>query len=69
MPDRGDGALAGTGNSSIRPCHITQPGEGRWFVVGYVDAQNGFGALIRSYYACRASRGSGNIQVENVEIE
>lgn len=39
--------FSGTEDTTITPL-----GNGRWKAVGYVDAQNGFGALIRNDYSC-----------------
>ena len=32
--------------------HVTDLGEHRYKVVSYVDSQNGFGAMIRTYFSC-----------------
>ena len=38
---------------------ITYKGNNSWTIVGYVDAQNGFGAMIRSCLACTVSSKAG----------
>ena len=38
---------------------ITYKGNNSWTIVGYVDAQNGFGAMIRSRWACTVSSKAG----------
>lgn len=38
---------------SIRKIRITGPEDGSWQVLGYVDSQNGFGAMVRTQYLCK----------------
>lgn len=38
---------------------ITRRDNGAWLISGYVDAQNSFGALIRTRYICSVKEGSG----------
>lgn len=38
-----------TSDSGVRSVHA---GDGRYLVDGYVDAQNGFGAMLRTTWAC-----------------
>lgn len=42
---------------------------GRWTVGGQVDAQNSFGAMIRSYYVCEAVQVGTGWRVERLEVE
>lgn len=47
---------------------ITHTGK-NWFVSSYVDAQNGFGAQIRSEWTCTATHtGSNNFRINSVNI-
>lgn len=46
-----------------------QTAPGRWTVGGQVDAQNSFGAMIRSYYICEAVQVGTGWRVERVEVE
>lgn len=39
------------GDQRARHC-VTEVSEGRYRVVGWVDAQNGFGATVRMYFVC-----------------
>lgn len=40
----------------------------RWSVSGYVDAQNGFGAMIRSHYTCVIRYDGRRVTAESLEI-
>ncbi len=41
--------------ASRRDLEITGSGNGPWTVIGYVDSQNSFGAMLRSNYKCTVS--------------
>lgn len=50
--------------------NITRPDEKTWRVFGWVDAQNGFGAMIRNHYTCTITYlGNGKIRVDSINIE
>lgn len=45
----------------------TDDGEGNWTVRGRVDAQNSFGAMLRTYYTCTVEyRDKDDVQVVDV---
>ena len=53
-----------------REQEVYKMGESKWGVVGAVDAQNSFGAIVRSEFACQLSRGeSGQWTFQKVLIE
>jgi hypothetical protein len=44
-------------------------GEGRYVVTAYVDAQNGFGAMIRTPFTCTARVDDAGWTLEAVRVE
>lgn len=49
---------------------ITKIGTNKWHVVAWVDAQNGFGAMIRNHYSCDMTyKGNDTWGCENLVIE
>jgi len=50
----------------VRIGHIAS--TDRWSVIGYVDAQNGFGAMIRQDFACQVSSSAGNVTLHVLKI-
>ena len=46
-----------------------QTSPGRWTVGGQVDAQNSFGAMIRSHFICEAVESGTGWRVERLEVE
>lgn len=51
-----------------RELHITGSGTGPWTVVGYVDAQNSFGAKIRSTFTCTVHYQGDMAYLDSVQI-
>lgn len=47
---------------------IVSHDERTWTVTGYVDAQNGFGALLRMEWECEGERTGGEWHVIDVEV-
>jgi len=46
---------------------VTQYGNGEWGVSMYVDAENSFGAMIRSDFECRLRKEGENWRLINIE--
>lgn len=51
------------------PSFVTPLGNNRYQVVSYVDAQNSFGAKIRTNFSCIVREGSGTWHLENMRID
>jgi hypothetical protein len=51
-----------------RELAISGQGAGPWTVVGWVDAQNAFGAKIRSSYVCEVQFSGGTVKLLNLSI-
>lgn len=49
--------LKSPGSAQFGPVKVEMTGNGTKLVTGWVDAENGFGALIRSDFYCEASNG------------
>jgi predicted RNA-binding Zn-ribbon protein involved in translation (DUF1610 family) len=47
---------------------ILQKGNGFWTVVGYVDSQNSFGAMIRSRFICSVHYDKKNVFLDSIQI-
>ncbi len=43
--------------------------DGSWRVVSYVDAENSFGAMIRTGYTCTARKVSGGWRVDSLDVD
>lgn len=54
---------AGTTADAVRSL-----GEGRYKVIGYVDAQNAFGAMIRNVYECDVTVEGGRTNVTDLKM-
>ncbi len=48
---------------------VAELGGGRWQVRGYVDAQNGFGAQIRSNFVCTVVDGGESWTLEKMVMD
>ncbi len=49
--------LKSPGSAQFGPVTVEMTGDGTKLVTGWVDAENGFGALIRTDYYCESSGG------------
>lgn len=47
---------------------VSQTGPTSWKVIGVVDAQNGFGAMLRQRYVCTAERAPDRWVVNGVDF-
>lgn len=47
---------------------ITRLASGRWLVVGFVDAQNGFGAMLRHDFTCEMTYSGDKVTVNKLVI-
>ncbi|MBF0352282.1 MAG: zinc ribbon domain-containing protein [SAR324 cluster bacterium] len=54
--------------ASYSEVKISGYGDGPWTVIGYVDAQNSFGAKIRSTYTCTIHYSGDKIYLDNLQI-
>ena len=53
----------------FREATVTDLGDGRWYISAYVDAQNAFGALIRTpFQATLKYVGNDQWQAESIEL-
>lgn len=55
--------------ASMRDLKISGDGNGPWSVEGYVDAQNSFGAKIRSRYTCSVMFDNDRVSLLGLTIE
>jgi len=53
---------------SIREVAVSGNGSGPWTVNGYVDAQNMFGAMVRTRYACMISYEGSLVRLEGLTL-
>jgi hypothetical protein len=49
--------LTSPGSAKFGPVKVEMTGNGTKLVTGWVDAENGFGALLRQDYYCESSNG------------
>jgi hypothetical protein len=52
-----------------RQLQITGSGEGPWRVVGWVDAQNSFGAKLRNNFVCEVQFSGDTVRLLNLQIK
>ena len=60
--------MTSDGNISKGLVQVRKTGECKWRVSGYVDAQNAFGAMIRSEYSMNVEFRDGRFFARNVKI-
>lgn len=52
----------------FREAFVRDLDKGVWQVMAHVDAENGFGALLRSDWTCRVLAASGRWNIQNLEM-
>jgi len=53
----------------IHEVTVQSQGDGRFRVVAWVDAQNSFGALIRTHFSCTVHKGDGEWILEELDMQ
>jgi len=48
---------------------VQSQGNGRFYVVAWVDAQNSYGALIRTHFSCTIRKGDGKWMLEDLDMQ
>lgn len=60
-------STADFGWQTAREC-VAYHGKGRYTATGWVDAQNGFGAMIRSRFVCKMTNAGDNWRCTSIDI-